>query len=616
MIDGFAIEGRAWAYSTADRLEDVPSTVGFASAVYGWTDDLGSGGGIAVFGGALRDGTKSNALWLGRFGGVDRQGTPFFAWQDATPTSGQLPPPRSGASIFYDEPRDLLVLVGGELANGALAEDVWTFDPRSGEWAVADRTFMGLKDFASAQFRDTVYIAGGEDGSGGTNPVLYKLSLADLSTTRVTTVEGGPGSRARLAVALDPTRRGRVILYGGIDSSGVGHNDVWEYDLETDGWTSLKEDSIAAGSPEPGKRSFVVVSPGASRLSVFGGIDEAGNRSFSLDPETDEWHGNMAAIEDREPVEMDCDGDGRVETETTLACKSDDAWYAEVGTLQCADREGSGAMVCDAAEPSPMAPAATWSPDGWEWIVDYAEGPGAYTYVLTDSGVLTFDTLDTANGLYPVDADELTVPGSCWWCGGTDWGFSIEVVEGYLFAGTASGLHVFDIQEPWAPAEIGYFASFAPVVDLVELKGLIYLAEGNGVTALSLEDPTAPRELDHVPVGWLVTQLEKNETARKLMALTPGGLKRLDVGATPASPKLSAGVSFAGWAMWEMRTEGKWTYLNGPWTETVHDGGEAGLTREGAHDLRAWVDGRILRGSRAQRVRLLNNDLQVWEVSP
>lgn len=259
---------------------------------------------------------------------------------------------------------------------------------------------------------------------------------------------------------------------------------------------------------------------------------------------------------------------------------------------------------------------STLSPDGWEWIVDYAEGPDDYTYVLTDSGIFTFDTLDTANGLYPIDADELTVSGSCWWCGGTDWGFSIEVVESYLLAGTASGLHVFDIAEPWTPVEIGYFASYAPVVDLVELKGLIYLAEGNGVTALSMEDPTVPQELSHVPVGCLVTQIEKNEAARKLMVLTPGGVKRLDTGVSPATPKLSASVSMAGWAMWDMRAEGKWTYLVGPWTRTVHDDGVNGLSLGEAHDLRAWVGGRILRGDRAQRVNLLRNELQVWEVSP
>ena len=62
-----------------------------------------------------------------------------------------------------------------------------------------------------------------------------------------------------------------------------------------------------------------------------------------------------------------------------------------------------------------------------------------------------------------------------------------------------------------------------------------------------------------------------------------------------------------------MKVEGRWTYLIGLWTRTILDEGVGALYSQGTHDLCAWVNGRILREDRAERVRWLFNEFQVWE---
>ena len=111
--------------------------------------------------------------------------------------------------------------------------------------------------------------------------------------------------------------------------------------------------------------------------------------------------------------------------------------------------------------------------------------------------------------------------------------------------------------------------------------------------------------------------VDVNEGNRKLMALTQGSLRSLNIAIDPTAMTQTAAVGLAWNAFWWMRTEGQWTYLHGgiP-TQTVYDSGQGGLQKRGPHDLRGWIDGVILRKGRAERVNWNLNELQVWEVSP
>jgi hypothetical protein len=132
---------------------------------------------------------------------------------------------------------------------------------------------------------------------------------------------------------------------------------------------------------------------------------------------------------------------------------------------------------------------------------------------------------------------------------------------------------------------------------------------------VSAADPASPVETARVSLGAVVLALELDASTWRLMALTPGSLRRLDLGRDPFSPRQGASLPIAGLLLPEMKAKSGWIYLSGLWTATVFDGGDEGLSLGAPHDLRAWVGGAIIGEQRAQRVRWLGNAYEVWEVS-
>ena len=609
-ISGYSLDAVAWAYSTGSAAGDVPATIGFAPVMYGWNDDAGSAYGLAVFGGQSATGVKTSNIWLGQFGGLNDNGVPFFTWQDATPLSGEMPPPRSGASMVFDESQKRLLMFGGTMERDQVADDIWEYDLVNGAWNQLDRSFLSLTDFALVQVNNRFYVAGGRDAAGSANTNVYRVGFTDLQPTVAADMANGPGARDKMSMGFESQSSGSLIFFGGTDSSGTDRNDLWKFDLQTSAWSQDASDCAGEICPKPGDSAFVIAGRGG-RISVHTSISENGDDVFSLH-QGGVWTGNRSFVLPMTGA-MDCDGDGVREQETALSCRNSSEWYAEVGKMQCAEPGQSNLLECGAKEPDPMALTGSWSPGGWEWIVDLTEGPDDYTYVLTDDTLYTFDTLDLSSGLYPIDSDELIVPGSCWFCGGPDWSFDVEVHGDNAYVASWSGVHVFDLSDPEAPVEVGHFASYAPVIDMALFRGIAYLADGFGITVVSVADPTAPIEVERVPLGTLVEALGVNEESWRLMALTPGSLRKFSLGGNPFRPTETGSVGLAGWSFYEMKVEGRWTYLNGLWTQTVLDEGAGGFSTQGTHDLRAWVNGRILREDRAEHVRWLFNEFQVWE---
>ncbi|MCK9463300.1 MAG: kelch motif-containing protein [Proteobacteria bacterium] len=626
IIDGRGLDVRVSAYSTGATSGSVPETLGFASARFGveaqmqaeevmaFGSSQGTGFGIAVFGGALANGAKDGRLWLGRFGGLDADERPYFTWQDATPPSGPLPPARSDAILAFDVRTGRLLLFGGEGANSAVLSDLWAYSLGRGTWELLSEDFLGLADAEAAQGPGRLYVAGGHTANGPSGAV-YEMDLRALEPEPIADLADGPGARNWAALGLEAVRAGRLLVFGGEDANGMPHNDLWRYDTASSAWSLVTPDCVGRMCPPAGQPSYLVTNRGGG-IAVHGMADEDGNGSFRL-TENGRWEGDVSRLAEAEAVAIDCAGDGDVETQTTRLCRVDSAWYAEVGRMACAAPDESDDLACGAKESESMAEVASWSPEGWEWVVDLAPGEDGHTYVLTDSALMSFDALTAAGELEPIDTEELTVPGTCWWCGGPDFGTDVEVVGDLVLVAALSGVHVFRATADGGLVPTSYLPGRVAVLDVAALGGVVYLADGTGVTVAALDENGALVEVKRLSLGKPVLGVEVNQTGEKMLALTTNKLRRFEIGGNPYAPFEKNSVSVSGLLFPRMRVDGAWTYLNG-WfgTQTVEDAA-AGLMLRGAHDVRDWVDGRIVRDGVAERVAPgCANAYEVWEVEP
>lgn len=158
------------------------------------------------FGGGAPSG-DSAATWL--WDGSD--------WVDAAPA--QRPPARNSHAMAFDSSRGMVVLFGGAFGGvGATYADTWEWD--------------------------------------GTNWTQRAPSHS-------------PPARARHAMAFDAAR-GRVVVYGGTDSSFSYLGDTWEWDGVD--WVQR----VASNPPSPRVYSAMAYDSGRDRLVVFGGDGTTG----------------------------------------------------------------------------------------------------------------------------------------------------------------------------------------------------------------------------------------------------------------------------------------------------------------------------------------------------
>ena len=123
--------------------------------------------------------------------------------------------------------------------------------------------------------RDRVIMFGGQDASGLRNDV-WLLSLAGSPVWSELSPTGVPPSARYLHTAIYDPVRDRMVVFGGLDASGI-HNDVWALTLAgSPAWTQ-----IAPLATPPSARDFhsAIYDPVRDRMLVFGGYSDAGFRN-------------------------------------------------------------------------------------------------------------------------------------------------------------------------------------------------------------------------------------------------------------------------------------------------------------------------------------------------
>ncbi|XP_074874861.1 multiple epidermal growth factor-like domains protein 8 [Buteo buteo] len=171
--------------------------------------------------------------------------------------------------------RDALVLSGGELAGGALAHDVWVFDPFRGGWRELQPQNgtrpPGLAGHAAALVDDWLYIFGGRTAEDVFSSQLFRFHLETWGWERVVPWGGKPPAAAGHSMVFHPPSR-TLLVYGGHRPSTarfsmrVNTTDLFHVDLRH--WTTLRARDGARG---PRERAFHTATVIGDYMVVYGG---------------------------------------------------------------------------------------------------------------------------------------------------------------------------------------------------------------------------------------------------------------------------------------------------------------------------------------------------------
>ncbi len=242
------------------------------------------------------------------FGGYDFPGTSTvfddtWEWDGAQwlRASVAAPPARWLHTLVFDAVRSRIVLAGGvgawtdgdPLPESEELADVWTWD--GSVWTEVTPVAVAPSpriehDMAYDKRRGRVVLFGG----GGVTPLgnLYSPATAttwewDGSRWVDKTPVAGPSPRFEPAIAYEPSRLRRIVLFGGIADYAPFQpfGDTWEWDGSQ--WTEVTPP--AGRSPVARFRHDLAAGHGSGRVLLFGGAD-AGAFRYA---DTWEWDGTV-----------------------------------------------------------------------------------------------------------------------------------------------------------------------------------------------------------------------------------------------------------------------------------------------------------------------------------
>jgi hypothetical protein len=197
------------------------------------------------------------------------------------------PGTRAGHALAYHAGAGAICLVGGDSGEVEVTrENPWFWDGRGWSRRVSGSgpPVASLVTLAGDLERRSVLAFGGfsvlgPKRYGPPGGDLWELR-ADLTWHRWTGEGPQPGPRHHHASAFD-TRRGRLVLYGGIDTAEQWPTDVWEWDRER--WHRIQCDE------GPGERAHHAMAYDEARGRVV--LRGGGRRNREHPTDTWEWDG-------------------------------------------------------------------------------------------------------------------------------------------------------------------------------------------------------------------------------------------------------------------------------------------------------------------------------------
>lgn len=194
---------------------------------------------------------------------------------DAGPLIGAshvlLPDPAGDGTLLVSGPPE--GTTGGDLLLARWDGAAWHDVDISGEAPEARNFFAAVLD----PEHDVVVVHGGETADG----VSDETWLWDGATWRRAAGDG-PGARMAASLVWEPAS-GAALLHGGHDETGAIQDDTWAFD--GDGWTRL-----ATRGPVPGRWPAAVVATGDGPVVAYGGHQVADDELPPALADTWVWH--------------------------------------------------------------------------------------------------------------------------------------------------------------------------------------------------------------------------------------------------------------------------------------------------------------------------------------
>ncbi|MCB9869978.1 MAG: hypothetical protein H6837_08985 [Planctomycetes bacterium] len=116
-----------------------------------------------------------------------------------------------------------------------------------------------------------LYVFGGRAGNSGGAPMndLYEFDGKTWTQLSANGASGSPPQRDKAGVCWD-FKRGKLIVFGGEDTSGTLLNDTWEFDPVTTAW---KDITPASNNPSARRWLSIAYDPTTGAVILFGGLD-------------------------------------------------------------------------------------------------------------------------------------------------------------------------------------------------------------------------------------------------------------------------------------------------------------------------------------------------------
>ena len=211
------------------------------------------------------------------------------SWEVVTPPE-TVPAARFGGSLTYATAESKLILFGGWDGGSDYLDDLWSYDPSTGnwEWLETADTAPGPRASHAVAYdpvASRLVLFGGFDGSTYYDDT-WVYDLAQNTWSSRAFVTSTPPARYGHSMAYDPVTK-QIILFGGFDGIRE-YDDTWAYDLTTNVWTNLRPEGH---SPEARDSHSMVYDPGEETMVLFGGWNTTSTfaDTWTYDPVDNTW---------------------------------------------------------------------------------------------------------------------------------------------------------------------------------------------------------------------------------------------------------------------------------------------------------------------------------------